>query len=52
MLNINENLHWPDVEEKFLFEENIKFVVQFNGKTRKIIISKKDTTERFVIREN
>ena len=45
MLNINENLHWPDVEEKFLFEENIKFVVQFNGKTRKIIISKKDTTE-------
>jgi leucyl-tRNA synthetase len=45
MLNIKENLHWPDVEEKFLFEENIKFVVQFNGKTRKIIISKKDTNE-------
>jgi leucyl-tRNA synthetase len=45
MLGIKENLHWPSVEEKFLFEENIKFVVQFNGKTRKIIISKKDTTE-------
>jgi leucyl-tRNA synthetase len=45
MLDIKENLHWPSVEEKFLFEENIKFVVQFNGKTRKIIISKKDTTE-------
>ena len=49
MLNIKENLHWPDVEEKFLFEENIKFVVQFNGKTRKIIISKKDTTESLLL---
>ena len=45
MLDIKESLHWPSVEEKFLFEENIKFVVQFNGKTRKIIVSKKDTTE-------
>jgi len=45
MLDIKESLQWPSVDEKFLFEENIKFVVQFNGKTRKIIISKKDTTE-------
>ena len=45
MLNIKENLLWPSVEEKFLLEENIKFIVQFNGKTRKIINAKKDTTE-------
>ena len=33
------------VDEKFLLEDNIKFIIQFNGKTRKIIVSKKDTTE-------
>ena len=27
----------------------IKFIVQFNGKTRKIIISKKDTTEKLLL---
>ena len=49
MININENLLWPKVEEKFLLEDNIKFIVQFNGKTRKIIISKKDTTEDLLL---
>ena len=51
MLNIKENLLWPKVEEKFLLEDNIKFIVQINGKTRKIIISKKDTTEKFLFNE-
>jgi leucyl-tRNA synthetase len=49
MLNIKEDPSWPKVEERFLFEENIKFIVQFNGKTRKIIISEKDTTESLLI---
>ena len=49
MINIKENLLWPKVEEKFLLEENIKFIVQFNGKTRKILISKKDTTENLLL---
>jgi leucyl-tRNA synthetase len=49
MLNIKENLLWPEVDEKFLFEDNVKFIIQFNGKTRKIIISKKDTTENSLI---
>ena len=49
MINMKENLLWPKVEEKFLFEENIKFIVQFNGKTRKIIVSKKDTTESLLL---
>jgi len=49
MINIKENLLWPNVEEKFLLEENVKFIVQFNGKTRKIIISKKDTTEGLLL---
>ena len=49
MLNIKEDASWPSVDEKFLFEENIKFIVQFNGKTRKIIVSKKDTTESLLL---
>ena len=49
MINLKKNLLWPKVDEKFLLEENIKFIVQFNGKTRKIIISKKDTTESLLL---
>ena len=49
MINIKEKILWPKVEEKYLFEENVKFIVQFNGKTRKIIVSKKDTTESLLI---
>jgi len=45
MIYIQENLSWPKFDEKILFEDDIKFIVQFNGRTRKIIISKKDTTE-------
>jgi leucyl-tRNA synthetase len=40
---------WPKIDEKFLIEENIKFIVQINGKTRKIIISKKDTNENLLL---
>ena len=49
MLNVNENILWPKINEKFLLEENIKFIIQFNGKTRKIIISKKDTSEDLLL---
>ena len=51
MINVKENILWPEVDEKFLLEDNIKFIVQFNGKTRKIITSKKDTTEEFAINQ-
>jgi leucyl-tRNA synthetase len=49
MINIKEKILWPEVNEKFLIEENVKFIIQFNGKTRKIIISKKDTTEKLLL---
>jgi leucyl-tRNA synthetase len=49
MINAKENLLWPKVDEKFLLEDNIKFIIQFNGKTRKIITSKKDTTESLLL---
>jgi leucyl-tRNA synthetase len=51
MLNVNENILWPKINEKFLLEENIKFIIQFNGKTRKIIISKKGTGEDLLLKK-
>jgi leucyl-tRNA synthetase len=49
MLNINEKILWPKINEKFLLEENIKFIIQINGKTKKIILSKKDTSEDLLL---
>ena len=49
MIDDKQNLLWPKIEEKFLIEDNINFIVQFNGKTRKIIISKKDTSESLLL---
>jgi leucyl-tRNA synthetase len=49
MIGIKEEISWPKVEEKFLIEDNVKFIVQFNGKTRKIIVSKRDTTEDLLL---
>jgi leucyl-tRNA synthetase len=49
MLNIDEKMLWPKVNEKFLLEENIKFIIQINGKTKKIIISKKNTSEELLL---
>ena len=49
MINVKEKIMWPEIDEKFLLEDHIKFIVQFNGKTRKIINSKKDTTESLLL---
>jgi len=49
MMNIREKVLWPKVNDKLLLDDNIKFIIQFNGKTRKIIVSKKDTTESLLL---
>ena len=49
MINIKEEILWPKIDEKILLEDNIKFIVQFNGKTRKIIVSKKVTSEEMLL---
>jgi leucyl-tRNA synthetase len=49
LLNIEEKMLWPKINDKILIEDNIKFIIQFNGKTRKIIISKKDTSEDMLL---
>ena len=45
LLNIKSKMLWPKINNEILIENNIKFIIQFNGKTRKIIVSKKDTSE-------
>ena len=45
LMNIKEKISWPEVEESFLIEDSIKYIIQFNGKTRKIIETKKDISE-------
>jgi leucyl-tRNA synthetase len=49
LINIKEEISWPEVEESFLIEDNIKYIVQFNGKTRKIIETNKDISEDYLI---
>jgi len=48
MINVKENILWPKVDEKYLLEDNIKFIVQFNGKTRKIITSNYKKITNFI----
>jgi len=49
MINIKEKISWPEVDETFLTEENIKYIVQINGKTRKVIETRKDISEDTLI---
>jgi leucyl-tRNA synthetase len=47
MVNIKEDeINWPKTNETYLTENNIKFIVQINGKTRKIIETEKNTSEQ------
>jgi len=49
MINIKEEINWPKANEAFLEEKNIKYIVQINGKTRKVIETKKDISEDTLI---
>ncbi len=49
-LNIR-NFNWPNTEEKYLFEENIKIVVQFNGKKKGMFETKKNISEDTLTKE-
>jgi leucyl-tRNA synthetase len=48
-LGLIEDLKWPKIDNKNLLEENIKYVVQINGKTRQIIEDKKDVSKEDLI---
>ena len=45
LLNITENIQWPKVNRANLIQDSCKYVIQVNGKTRKVIEDKKDITK-------
>ena len=47
-ININE---WPSIDEKYLIEENVNIVVQFNGKKRGLHQVKKGISEEDLVKE-
>jgi leucyl-tRNA synthetase len=51
MIDFKEEVLWPKINESFLLEENIKFIIQINGKTRKIIETKKNITEEELLKK-
>ena len=49
MINIKENILWPEINEDLLVEKNKNFIIQINGKTREIIVANKDITEEALL---
>ena len=49
LLDISENIQWPKINQANLIQESCKYVIQVNGKTRKVIEDKKDITENELI---
>ena len=41
---------WPNIEKKYLDQDEIKIVIQFNGKKRGVVNCKKDISENELIK--
>ena len=50
LLEDEQEIKWPKIDEKFLIEENINFVVQINGKKRGLIKVNRDISEDDIIK--
>ena len=48
-LNFNKNLNWPEVNNDYLINENIDYVIQINGKKRAILNAEKDSSEEKIL---
>ncbi len=48
-LNALENIKWPEINEKYLIQEEIEIVIQVNGKKRAIIKIGKENDENQII---
>ena len=46
----NEEIKWPDYDKSILDNEEIKFVVQINGRKRAILNVKKDISENELLK--
>ena len=49
-LNTNEEIKWPDYDKSILDNEEVKFVVQINGRKRAILNVKKDISENELLK--
>ena len=49
-LGLNDNIKWPEYDEKILEKEDVKFVIQINGKKRSILKTKKDILEKDLLK--
>ena len=47
-MNYNKNNTWPVIEEKYLENENIDYVIQINGKKRSLINAEKDLKQELL----
>ena len=49
LINYKGEIKWPKIEKSFLFQENINYVIQINGKKRGLIIAKRDLKKKKLI---
>jgi len=50
-INYEGKIEWPDIDTKYLNEDNINIVIQINGKKRNLINTKKNIEEKDLVRE-
>ena len=49
--NFKKNSQWPEINKKFLIDDNNEIVIQVNGKKRNIITINKDISEKELIKK-
>jgi leucyl-tRNA synthetase len=49
MIKSEQKFHWPEIDQNFLIENNVNFIIQINGKTRRIIKTKKNIDENSLL---
>ena len=49
--NYQKKFKWPEINDKFLVNENYEIVIQVNGKKRNTISTEKDVTENELIKK-
>jgi leucyl-tRNA synthetase len=50
-LDCNKNVQWPEINQKYMKDENVEIVIQVNGKKRNTILVDKDIDENKIINQ-
>ena len=51
-LNEDKKLFWPELENKYLVQDNVNIVIQINGKKRGLLSMKKNSKEDDIIQKS